>query len=172
LIPDVGATYFLPRIFNNNINVGLFYGLTGERLKGKDLVKCGLATHFVTQEKLDQLKQKILESVDENTNLQKMNQLCSSYSEIIFKEKDFSLNKLDEIINVFQLDSLSNVFSRLNEIVEKGEEENKNWAANILKNLNSYCPTSLVLHFEQMKRGIKIKSLEEAYDIELQLIRK
>ncbi len=136
MIPDVGATYFLPRIFNNNINVGLFYGLTGERLKGKDLVKCGLATHFVTQEKLDQLKQKILESVDENTNLQKMNQLCSSYSEIIFKEKDFSLNKLDEIINVFQLDSLSNVFGRLNEIVEKGEEGDQNWAANIQSGKN------------------------------------
>ncbi len=172
MIPDVGATYFLPRIFNNNINVGLFYGLTGERLKGKDLVKCGLATHFVTQDKLDQLKQKILESVDENTNIQKMNQLCCSYSEVIFKEKEFSLNKLDEIMKVFQLDSLSNVFSRLNEIVEKGEDENKNWAANIIKNLNAYSPTSLVLHFEQMKRGLKIKSLEEAYEIELQLIRK
>jgi len=75
-------------------------------------------------------------------------------------------------MKVFQLDSLSNVFSRLNEIVEKGEDENKNWAANIIKNLNAYSPTSLVLHFEQMKRGLKIKSLEEAYEIELQLIRK
>lgn len=154
------------------MNVGLFYGLTGKRLKGKDLVKCGLATHFVPQDKLDELKQKILEFVDENTNLQKMNQLCSSYSEVIYKEKEFSLNKLDEIMNVFQLDSLSNVLTRLNEIVENGEEENKKWASNILKNLNSYCPTSLVLHFEQMKRGIKIKTLEEAYEMELQIIRK
>lgn len=135
-------------------------------------MKCGLATHYVSQEKLEELKQKILESADENTNLQKMNQLCSSYSDIVFKDKDFSLNRLDEIMNVFQLDSLQSIIGRLNNLVDNGEEEVKNWASNILKNLNSFCPTSLVLHFEQMKRGIKIRSIEEAYEIELQVIRK
>ena len=43
---DVGASYFLSRV-KNNISLGLFLGLTGYRLKGKDLVKWDIATHFV-----------------------------------------------------------------------------------------------------------------------------
>lgn len=34
LIPDVGATYFLPRLKGK---LGLYLGLTGERLKGKEI---------------------------------------------------------------------------------------------------------------------------------------
>ena len=172
MIPDVGATYFLPRIFNNNTNIGLFYGLTGERLKGKELVKCGLATHYVTLDKFDLLKKKIIEITDENINYLKINQLCNSYSEIVYKDNDFSVNNLEEIKNVFQHDNLHNIFSRLTDLVEKGNEDNKKWAAAILKNLNSYSPISMILHFEQMKRGMKIKTLEEAFELELKLIYK
>ena len=49
---DVGASYFLSRI-KNNISLGLFLGLTGFKLKAKDLVKWGIATHFVPLEKID-----------------------------------------------------------------------------------------------------------------------
>lgn len=34
---DVGGSYFLSRV-KNNINLGLYLGLTGHRLKAKDLV--------------------------------------------------------------------------------------------------------------------------------------
>lgn len=43
---DVGGSYFLSRL-KNNISLGLFLGLTGHRLKSKDLVKFGIATHYV-----------------------------------------------------------------------------------------------------------------------------
>ena len=79
---------------------------------------------------------------------------------------------MEEIKNVFQHDNLHNIFSRLTDLVEKGNEDNKNWAAAILKNLNSYSPISMILHFEQMKRGMKIKTLEEAFELELRLIYK
>ena len=47
--PDVGATYFLPRLPEG---VGLWLGLTGARLVGADAVAVGLATHFVPSEQL------------------------------------------------------------------------------------------------------------------------
>jgi len=43
---DVSASYFLSRI-KNNISLGLYLGLTGHRLKARDLVRWGIATHFV-----------------------------------------------------------------------------------------------------------------------------
>ncbi len=42
--PDIGATYFLPRLPGF---LGTYVALTGARLRGADAVHAGLATHFV-----------------------------------------------------------------------------------------------------------------------------
>lgn len=59
---DVGGSYFLSRV-KNNISLGLYLGITGHRIKGRDLVKWGIATHYVPQDKLDVLRQDITSSV-------------------------------------------------------------------------------------------------------------
>lgn len=47
--PDVGATYFLPRL---PAGVGMWLGLTGARVRGSDAVALGLATHYVPSDRL------------------------------------------------------------------------------------------------------------------------
>lgn len=42
--PDVGGSYFLPRLPGK---MGIFLALTGYRLQGRDVFKAGIATHFV-----------------------------------------------------------------------------------------------------------------------------
>lgn len=49
LFPDVGGGYFLPRLQGK---LGLFLALTGFRLKGRDVQRVGVATHFVESEKV------------------------------------------------------------------------------------------------------------------------
>ena len=49
LFPDVGGSYFLPRLANN---LGMFLALTGYRLKGADVYHAGIATHYVTSDKV------------------------------------------------------------------------------------------------------------------------
>ncbi|MEM1379475.1 MAG: enoyl-CoA hydratase/isomerase family protein [Pseudomonadota bacterium] len=44
LIPDVGATYVLSQMPGG---LGLFLSLTGDRLKGRDCLEAGLATHVI-----------------------------------------------------------------------------------------------------------------------------
>uniref|UniRef100_A0A7N6AVT5 3-hydroxyisobutyryl-CoA hydrolase n=1 Tax=Anabas testudineus TaxID=64144 RepID=A0A7N6AVT5_ANATE len=44
LFPDVGGGHFLPRLRGK---LGLFLALTGFRLKGRDVQRAGVATHFV-----------------------------------------------------------------------------------------------------------------------------
>ena len=56
LFTDVGASYWLPRAVNDEVCFGLYLALTGKRIFGKDMVKWGLATHYVPDEKLDLLK--------------------------------------------------------------------------------------------------------------------
>ncbi|XP_039090660.1 3-hydroxyisobutyryl-CoA hydrolase, mitochondrial isoform X2 [Hyaena hyaena] len=57
LFPDVGGGYFLPRLQGK---LGYFLALTGFRLKGRDVYKAGIATHFVDSEKLDMLEEDLL----------------------------------------------------------------------------------------------------------------
>ena len=44
---DVGGSYFFSRVKNGDTSLGLYLGLTGARLKGRELVKWGIATHFI-----------------------------------------------------------------------------------------------------------------------------
>ncbi|MED6275234.1 hypothetical protein CHARACLAT_024455 [Characodon lateralis] len=49
LFPDVGGGYFLPRLRGK---LGLFLALTGFRLRGRDVQRAGVATHFVESKKV------------------------------------------------------------------------------------------------------------------------
>lgn len=49
LFPDVGGGHFLPRLRGK---LGLFLALTGFRLKGRDVQRAGVATHFVESKKV------------------------------------------------------------------------------------------------------------------------
>jgi enoyl-CoA hydratase len=52
LAPDIGASYFLPRLPGY---LGTYLGLTGARLAGADTVHAGLATAFVPQDRFADL---------------------------------------------------------------------------------------------------------------------
>ena len=54
-ITDNGAGYFLPRVNDGDFALGLFIALTGYRVKGRELVRYGLATHFVALNDLTKL---------------------------------------------------------------------------------------------------------------------
>ena len=51
---DVGAL----RV-KQDINLGLYLGLTGQQVKARDLVSYGLATHFISRHKLPLLSSKL-----------------------------------------------------------------------------------------------------------------
>ena len=48
---DVAGSYFLPRL-DKNPAIGLYLGLTGQRLRGKELNQFNVATHFVKMENM------------------------------------------------------------------------------------------------------------------------
>lgn len=49
---DVGCGYFLPRINNGDFSLGLYIALTGRRIKSQEMVRFGIATHFVSKDKI------------------------------------------------------------------------------------------------------------------------
>lgn len=54
---DVGGSYFLPRLPGK---LGTYLALTGRRLKGLDILKAGIASHFVPSASLGHLEDELL----------------------------------------------------------------------------------------------------------------
>jgi 3-hydroxyisobutyryl-CoA hydrolase len=170
LFPDAGATWFLPRVFNNNSSIGLFAGLTGHRVKGKDLAKCGVATHFIKEENISKLKSEmVLLSENESVSVDKIKSLCDKYSEIIYSPSTFSFDGEEFINKIFKFDSLINIVKRLNESLKTESPKEVKLAKYILGVFKRVSPISLLITFEQLKRGTQIKRIEEAFAIESQL---
>lgn len=63
---DVGGSYFLSHL-KNDPSLGLYLGMTGHRLKGQDLLKWGVATHYVPQEKMESLYSTLKNEVTKST---------------------------------------------------------------------------------------------------------
>ncbi|MCL4125039.1 UNVERIFIED_CONTAM: hypothetical protein GTU68_010513 [Idotea baltica] len=57
LFPDVGTSYFLSRLKGN---LGVFLALTGHRLKGRDVLGAGVATHACDAERIPELERTLL----------------------------------------------------------------------------------------------------------------
>jgi 3-hydroxyisobutyryl-CoA hydrolase len=145
-------------------------GLTRERIKGKDLAKCGVATHFVPTDKLESLRKVIIEKVNEDTELPHLQEIVKEFSEIVYNPEEFSFPKYDEIKRTFLVDSLEELMNRLSSLIENGSTEEMEWAKKCINEINSASPISLVVTLEQIKRGMHIKTLEEALNLEAQLI--
>jgi enoyl-CoA hydratase/carnithine racemase len=58
LFPDIGSMFWMPRMLS--LPLARYIALTGRRLMPADLIYTGLATHYVSSEKLDQLEQELI----------------------------------------------------------------------------------------------------------------
>lgn len=57
MIPDVGTTYMLPRLPGG---LGLYLGLTGQKLSGSDCLSAEVATHYVPSVRLGEMRAHLL----------------------------------------------------------------------------------------------------------------
>ncbi|XP_043600158.1 3-hydroxyisobutyryl-CoA hydrolase, mitochondrial isoform X4 [Bombus pyrosoma] len=138
LFPDVGGTFFLPRLKGK---LGLYLGLTGDRLKGIDVVLAGIATHFIPSEKLPYLKQDLL-----TTEQSDVKEVLNKYQCIKFNQ-EFRLapymNKIDTYFSA----------SSVEEIIQRLKEDNSEWAKNTLQMLLKASPTSLKVTMRAIQKG-------------------
>ena len=61
LIPDVGASYALPRLRGE---IGTWAALTGARLRAADCIYAGIATHYVPSERLPLLRELLADGTE------------------------------------------------------------------------------------------------------------
>ncbi|NWZ84345.1 HIBCH protein, partial [Poecile atricapillus] len=159
LFPDVGGGYFLPRLSGK---VGYYLALTGCRLKGRDVLKAGIATHFVESEKLPALEKDLIAL--KSPSKEKIADLLNSYHMkcTIDQEKEFVLDEhMEKINSIFSANSME-------EIVKKLKQDGSPFAMKQLETINKMSPTSLKLTLRQLREGASM-SLQEVLRMEYRL---
>ena len=145
---DVGGSYFLSRLKDK---IGIYLVLTGNRLKGKDVKRTGIATHYMNSKVLSDFEQKLFEN--KNNSIE---ELLNAFDEKITDE--FDTRKILANFNE----------SRLEKIIENLEKENSDWSKQQLKLLSKMSPSSLKVAIRQLEIGSN-KSLKDCLEMEYQL---
>ncbi|MEO1491451.1 MAG: enoyl-CoA hydratase/isomerase family protein [Pseudomonadota bacterium] len=150
LFPDVGGTYFLPRLPGQ---IGMWLGLTGSRLKCLEAVGGGICDSHISSEDLDELID------DLGRNGETGSPLGVRFS---FSHSDQVAAK-SEIDTYFHLGSIEAV---LNSIKTSQCE----WSVKQRKTILSKSPTSTRIAFRQIREGAKL-DFEDCMRLEYRLAR-
>ncbi|XP_067009052.2 3-hydroxyisobutyryl-CoA hydrolase, mitochondrial [Anabrus simplex] len=157
LFPDVGGSYFLPRLGGK---LGLYLALTGHRLKGKDNLKAGIATHYCESTRLTDLENALLECANPEKEAEGI--LNSFTKESEGHSVEFSLAPyLKQIDQIFSAPTVEEILVRL-------EKDGSEWAIKTLTTLRQMSPTSMKVTKRELDEGVN-KTLQECLIVEYRL---
>ncbi|GAB11289.1 hypothetical protein GOARA_067_00310 [Gordonia araii NBRC 100433] len=143
--PDIGSTYFLPRL---PVGVGMWLGLTGARIRGTQAVDVGLATHSVSSASVGDLAAAIRAGTPLGEAL--------SAAEPAPPAEDLPLR------------AVADYFGGDNPVpaIVGGLRGGDEWAKAMAELIDNCSPTSLFVTAEMIARGAQ-SSLDECFDREL-----
>ncbi|XP_004559190.2 3-hydroxyisobutyryl-CoA hydrolase, mitochondrial isoform X1 [Maylandia zebra] len=159
LFPDVGGGYFLPRLQGK---LGLFLALTGFRLKGRDVQRAGVATHFVESKKIPDLQKELVDL--KSPSAEDVSRVLDSYQSqsSLDAEKPFILKKhLSDIDRLFSASSVEGIVKNL-------KTDGSEFAKKQTETLSKMSPTSLKITLKQLQAGAAL-SLQDVLVMEYRL---
>ena len=155
MIPDVGGSYFLSRMEDG---LGLYLGLSGDRLKGAAVVAAGVATDFVTAAKHEALLAAII-STGTSATLADVATVIESFAEPVSVDvadkKHLAKTYFAEVQSVEML---------FNALEEAGE-------AALLARMRSMSPTSMKLARSLITQGACL-SFDDCLRMEFRVVRR
>lgn len=145
LFPDVGGTYFLPRLRGH---LGMYLALTGFRLTGLDVLKAGIATHFCDGIELKNLTRDLANIAD----VSDLPSVLEKYT------NEATKGKQHEFVLSPVLDKINNTFNgrSIEEILKSLEEDGSEWAIRQREILNKMSPTALKVTLKALTLGARL----------------
>lgn len=144
LFPDVGGGYFLPRLRGK---LGLFLALTGFRLKGRDVQRAGVATHFVESKKIPDLQKELVDL--KSPSADDVSKVLDSFQNQsgLDSDKPFVLDKhISDIDRLFSSGSVEGIMQNL-------KADGSEFAQKQAETLSKMSPTSLKITYRQLQAG-------------------
>ena len=152
--PDIGASFFLPRLPGA---IGMYLGLTGQRINAADALYCGIATHYCPSATIGALSVEL----QKMKNVSKIDQILGNFDSTLEQSSYLEAHR----------DSIDECFGApgVIEIIEKLKSHaDQEWASSTLKQLLSKSPTSLFETFKALARGAS-QTLSDALQSEFEL---
>lgn len=151
--PDVGSSYFLPRLPGA---IGMYLGLTGVTIDYRDALYCGLATHFVHSSEIEAVPKTIA-----NSPLTPIASILADHNIAEPHEPGNLEAHRQEIDRCFGAATYDDIVRRLS-------DEGSAWANNVIEELAKRSPQSLLITFELLRRGAE-RALSSCLEAELRL---
>ncbi|MAX92476.1 MAG: crotonase [Pseudomonas sp.] len=161
--PDVGGSYFLPRLPGN---LGLYMGLTGNHVGSADALYAGLADYCVPYERFAELEQALDRQDWSAAPVQTLTNLLVSMGCTELPDAPFKA-LFPAIEQHFAHDSVAAIRQSL---ATETRPEFRDWAAETLKTMDSRSPLSMSVTLEMLRRGRSL-SLADCFAMELHLDR-
>ncbi|KAK5576728.1 hypothetical protein RB653_007872 [Dictyostelium firmibasis] len=154
--PDIGVSYFLSKLGS----IGLYLGMVGPHIKSEDLIKLNIANCYIPSNQFEET----LNDLCNNPMIEGKNEIDSILNkykkELKIDKKSSHIEKYNDIIERCfnrEYKSVSEIFNNLkNEILCNDDLNEKQWAINTLSNLESSCPTSVCISFENIHRSLDL----------------
>ena len=162
LYPDVGGTWFLPRMPGGS---GLFLGLTGASMNAGDALYTGTADYFIESQCLPAVLAQLQEaqwSADVTDNHETLSRILRTlHRECRAAAPPSKIEEHIELINdVTDHAAVEHCLTAIEAI-----DSDDKWLQKSIGTLKTACPVSALICFEQYQRGLHL-SLKEAFMLE------
>ncbi|KAI3496193.1 hypothetical protein L1887_38547 [Cichorium endivia] len=149
-IPDVGSSYFLSRLPGY---FGEYVALTGVRLDGIEMVKCGLATHYILSKDLASLENALSMMTSSDARTQKrISEIVNKFEngKTIKRENTYSSAQLESINTCFSQEAVEDILLSLENLATFSHEK---WIRDAIKSLKCASPLCLKLALKLIRQG-------------------
>jgi enoyl-CoA hydratase len=141
--PDVGATWFLPRLPGE---AGTYCALTGERLNAADALAVGIATHRVASARFAELLEALCGAVS-------VDAILAAFAEPAGEKEQGPVTAHRSAIDrIFAADSVEEILARLDAEAATATSD-AGWAGEVAATIRAKAPLSLKIALAQMRRG-------------------
>jgi enoyl-CoA hydratase len=139
--PDVGATWFLPRMPGKT---GTYCALTGDRMNAADGIATGIATHRVASERFPDLIEALCGAVP-------VDAILGAFAEPVTADGAVMAHRA-AIDRIFAGSSVENILGLLDAEAQAGGGDTQ-WARQVAATIRAKAPLSLKIALAQMRRG-------------------
>ncbi|HEX3943974.1 MAG TPA: enoyl-CoA hydratase/isomerase family protein [Rhizomicrobium sp.] len=150
LFPDVGGSYFLPRLAGE---LGMYIALTGQRLKTADAAYAGIATHVVPSQQTEGL----LAALEDGTH---PDLVLRSFTEST--GEPLLASAREAIDRIFSEGSVDGILATL-------DADESEWARGMVTIIRKKSPTSLKITFHQLREGRHL-SFDDCMRMEFRMV--
>ncbi|MBT1265531.1 enoyl-CoA hydratase/isomerase family protein [Pseudomonas sp. NPDC087814] len=161
--PDVGGSYFLPRISGE---LGIYLGVTGVQIRAADALYCGLADWYLDSTRLADLDQRLDRLEWHDSPLKDLQGLLASLA--VQQLPDAPLAALRPAIDHFF--ALPDVPSIVEQLQQVTVADSHDWALTTASLMQTRSPLAMAVTLQMLRRGRHLP-LEQCFALELHLDR-